>query len=261
MLAVERRRSIHRALLTRGSVIVVELAREFSVSHETIRRDLARMESEGLLDKTYGGAYVSQGMHRVVPATLREHTGVEGKRKIGEIAAEMIHAGDTIFLDSSTTALCIANRILDRQNLVVITDGVRAAETLARADGIRIILVGGTLQHSTLSMVGKTAEFQIGQYFGDKAFVSCDGLHLTHGITDSSEEGAGVRKRMIRRANEPVLIADATKFNRTSFVSMAEFSDFSCLVTDQSVDAQWVSMLSDNDVSLECGSEISNTLE
>jgi DeoR/GlpR family transcriptional regulator of sugar metabolism len=252
MLAIDRRRVIHDRLLREGSVIVADLARELSVSDETVRRDLAQMEGEGLLVKTYGGAYVQEGMHRVIPSKLRERTGVEAKRIIGTLASEMIHDGATVFLDSSTTALHVAEQILTKQNVVVITNSLRTAEILAEGEGIRVISVGGTVRHSTLSTVGRGAERLLGQYFADIAFVSCDGLHLTRGITDSSEEEAQIRRKMIEQANRAVLIADATKFDRTSFVSIARMDELDCLLTDKPPNDRWVALLGQFDVSVHC---------
>ncbi len=252
MLAVDRRRVIHDRLLRDGSVIVADLAREFSVSDETIRRDLAQMEGDGLLVKTYGGAYIQEGMHRVIPSKLRERTGVEGKRIIGELASELIQDGATVFLDSSTTALHVAEQILTKQNVVVITNSLRTAEALAEGEGIRVIAVGGTVRHSTLSTVGRAAEELLGQYFADIAFVSCDGLHLSRGITDSSEEEAEIRRKMIEQANRAVLIADATKFDRTSFVSIARMEEFDCVLTDKPLDDRWAALLSQFNISFGC---------
>lgn len=252
MLAVERRRAIHDRLLKTGSVVVADLSRELGVSDETVRRDLTQMERDGLLVKTYGGAYTQEGMHRVIPSKLREHTGVEGKKIIGRLASELIKDGDTVFLDSSTTALHVAEQILTRQNVIVITNGLRSVEALAEADGIRVIAVGGTVRHSSLSTVGKAAEELLGHYFADTAFVSCDGLHISHGITDSSEEEAAIRAKMIEQAKRAVLIADATKFDRTSFVAIARMEEFDCVLTDHTPNDRWRTRLDQCGVSFSC---------
>lgn len=252
MLAIERRQAILEKLRVKGSVIVSDLAKEFSVSEETIRRDLTHMANEGLIEKTYGGAYIVEGMHRVLPVDVRAHAWVEGKKKIAAYAASLIQNGDTIFLDCSTTVLYIAERILSRRNVVAITNSIRTAEMLAKSDGIRVVLTGGTLRQSTLSTVGRIAESEIAQYFADKAIVSCDGLHLTRGVTDSNEEEAEIRRTMVQQAANVILVADATKFDRTSFVYMGGFEQFDCLVTDRDLDERWLSVLGERGVSCHC---------
>lgn len=253
MLAVERRQAIFGILEEKGSVTVVELSQRFEVSEETIRRDLTKMESSGLLQKTYGGAFLNAGMHLEVPVDMRVHTYVEGKHVIGELSSRLIHNGDTIFLDASTTAVHIAEGILAKKNVIVITNALKVAETLAAAPDIKVICTGGTLRPSALTTVGKVAETAIENYFADKAFICCDGIHRVHGITDANEKEAEVRKQMIRQAQSTILVVDATKFDKTSFVHMADFDQFDVLVTDREPSPEWQATLGEADVELRWG--------
>lgn len=250
MLAVDRRQAIFEILHEKGSVTVVELSRRFDVSEETIRRDLTKMESSGLLQKTYGGAFLNAGMHLEVPVDMRVRTYVEGKNVIGRLSAQLIHNGDTIFLDASTTAVHIAENILDKKNLIVITNALKVAEALARAPEIKVICTGGTLRPSSLTLVGKATETAIEQYFADKAFICCDGIHRVHGVTDANEKEAEVRKQMMRQAESSILVVDATKFDKTSFVHMARFDAFDALVTDRGISEEWRATLREHDVEI-----------
>jgi DeoR/GlpR family transcriptional regulator of sugar metabolism len=248
MLAVNRRQSIFDLLQERGSVTVVELSRRFEVSEETIRRDLPKMEASGLLSKTYGGAFINAGMHLEVPVAMREHTRVEAKSRIAAICANLVHNGDTIFLDGSSTSVRIAESILDKKNLIVLTNAIRVAETLSRSTSMKVILTGGTLRPTTLTMVGKAAENAVLNYFADKAFICCDGVHRQHGITDANEKEAVVRQAMMRRAESSILVADASKFNKTSFVHLADFAEFAVVVTDEALDEDWQQVMIEHDV-------------
>ena len=248
MLAVDRRQSIFDLLQERGSVTVVELSRRFEVSEETIRRDLSKMEASGLLSKTYGGAFINAGMHLEVPVAMREHTRVEAKSRIAAICANLVHNGDTIFLDGSSTAVRIAESILEKRNLIVLTNALRVAETLSRGAAMKVILTGGTLRPTTLTMVGKAAENSVLTYFADKAFVCCDGVHRQHGITDANEKEAVVRQAMMHRSESSILVADSSKFNKTSFVHLADFSDFAVVVTDEALDEDWQQVMVEHDV-------------
>ena len=253
MLAVERRQAIFEILEENGSVTVVELSKRFEVSEETIRRDLTKMESGGLLQKTYGGAFLNSGMHLEVPVDMRVNTYVEGKNVIGAVCAQLIHNGDTIFLDASTTAVHIAENILDKKNLIVITNALKVAEALARGPGIKVICTGGTLRPTSLTTVGKAAETAVSNYFADKAFLCCDGVHRVHGVTDANEKEAEVRKEMIRQAESSILVVDATKFDKTSFVHMADFGAFDVLVTDKRLSPEWQATMREADVECRWG--------
>lgn len=253
MLAIERRQAIFALLEEKGSVTVVELSKRFDVSEETIRRDLAKMESSGLLQKTYGGAFLNAGMHLEVPVDMRVNTYVEGKHAIGALCTQLIHNGDTIFLDASTTAVHIAESILDKKNLIAITNALKVAEVLARAPGIKVICAGGTLRPSSLTTVGKGAEMAVSNYFADKAFICCDGIHRVHGVTDANEKEAEVRKQMIAQAASSILVVDATKFDKTSFVHIADFSQFDVLVTDKPLSSKWRATMREADVECRWG--------
>lgn len=256
MLAVERRHAIFEILEEKGSVTVIELSQKFDVSEETVRRDLTKMESRGQLQKTYGGAFLNSGMHLEVPVDMRVNTYVEGKNLIGVVCAGLIHSGDTIFLDASTTAVHIAENILDKKNLIVITNALKVAETLARAPDVKTICTGGTLRPSALTLVGKAAETAISNYFADKAFICCDGVHRVHGVTDANEKEAEVRKQMIAQAESSILVVDATKFDKTSFVHMADFEQFDVLVTDKPLSEEWQSTMRESDVECRWGETV-----
>lgn len=259
MLAVERRQCILELLQETGSVTVSDLSRRFSVSEETIRRDLTKMESNGLLYKTYGGAFINAGMHREVPVALRSHVQVEAKHLIGALAAECVRNGDTIFLDASTTAIHIAEHLSDKKNLIVITNALKVAETLATAGSVKVICTGGTLRPSSLTTVGKAAEEAVSTYFADKAFICCDGVHRSHGVTDANEREAEVRKQMMHQAESSILVADATKFDVTSFVHIADLSDFDLLITDCPLSEEWMAALETHDLASRCGSRCGNS--
>lgn len=239
MLGIDRRKKIAELLTENGSVTVVELSELFEVNAETVRRDLQKMEKDKQLVRTYGGAYVIGSVHADIPVFIREVTYREGKEQIGKLCADMIHNGDTIILDSSTTSLHIAENIKGRQKVVVLTNAVKVALKLADAKGIKVISTGGTLRGSSLSFVGQVAVNSLNGFYADKAFVSCTGVDLENGITDSSEEEAVVRIKMLERAKQKILIADNTKFGHTAFVQIAKLDMIDCVVTDQPLADEW----------------------
>jgi DeoR/GlpR family transcriptional regulator of sugar metabolism len=243
MLAVERRKRILELLQKQGVVTVSELSGAFEVSEETIRRDLQKMDSSSGVARTYGGAFIARAVHSDIPISVRENAYLEGKTAIATLCEDLVSEGDTVILDSSTTSLHVAERLKQKRNIVVITNALKIALNLAGAEGVKVICVGGTLRHSQMSFVGPAAERGLSEYYADKAFVSCVGVDLVKGITDTDEHEAEIRKLMLRQAEKKILLADNTKLGKTFFSFIAPMEGLDCLVTDKEPDAQWLKEL------------------
>ena len=156
MLAIERRACIKETIQEQKSVAVSDLARRFDVTEETIRRDLKVLESQGVLTRTYGGAFIQGGAINEVDVTLRETSYVDAKRQIAAQCLQLIRNGDSIFLDSSTTALEIARAIRDMR-LTVLTNSLLIADVLSHSESIRLQVIGGVLQPQSMSFLGEAA--------------------------------------------------------------------------------------------------------
>ncbi len=249
MLGVERKQFIFDLIQERSSMTVSELSQLCSVGEETIRRDLNKMAAEGLIEKIYGGATIRQTMHRVIPLSMRKVFNVAQKKQIARCCATMIEVGDTIFLDGSSTAMEIAHELISIKNLVVITNAAEIACRLADNPGIKVIGIGGTMRELTRTFVGNSSVSAIRGYYADKAFICCDGVDMKTGITDAHEMEADVRKAMLGQSTLKVLASDHTKFDKTSFASITDFSGIDVVVTDRTLSSQWVSLLETHDVS------------
>ena len=135
MLALERRNLILEKLQTERRVVVSELSQLYEVSEETIRRDLDKLEKEGLATKSYGGAVINENVSIDLPFNIRKNQNVGGKQKMAEIVAEMVQDGDHIFLDASTTAVFIAKALKDKERLTVITNSMEILIELSDVSG------------------------------------------------------------------------------------------------------------------------------
>lgn len=244
MLAIERRACIKETIQEQKSVAVSDLARRFDVTEETIRRDLKVLESQGVLTRTYGGAFIQGGAINEVDVTLRETSYVDAKRQIAAQCLQLIRNGDSIFLDSSTTALEIARAIRDMR-LTVLTNSLLIADVLSHSESLRLQVIGGVLQPQSMSFLGEAALAALAPYYVDSAFVSCRSVSLDRGITDSNEQSAAFRSDAIRRAGRVYLVADHTKFGQTSFVQICGFDALAGIVTDQPLSAPWHWMAQD----------------
>lgn len=249
MLAITRKSQIKDIVLEKKSVSVSELAARFSVTEETIRRDLKALEDEGFLTRTYGGAFIQDGVENEVDLNIRETVYEDSKRVIAEKALELIHNGDTIFLDNSTTAFFIAKAIQD-MNLTVLTNSLLIVDFLSKHKNIRVICIGGQLNHKSMSFIGRSTQMVLGYYFVDKAFISCRSLSLQHGITDSNEDSAAIRQSLLNRSNKVYIIADYSKFNKTSFVNICDYSAIDGIITDYPFTDEWITLLTENNVEI-----------
>jgi len=239
MLAVERRSTILETLRRQGIVTVQELSKTFTVTEETIRRDLKKLESASGVARTYGGAYITKTVHSDIPVGIREGIYVEGKEAIADLAERAIVDGDTIILDSSTTSIHIAKRLQQRTHIIVITNSIKVVNVLAGSEAIKVICTGGTLRSRQLSFTGPAAVKSLASYYADKAFVSCTGIDLQNGLTDSDEQEAEIRKKMLEQAQEKFIVADNTKLGKISFAAIAPVDIANCIITDLELDDAW----------------------
>ena len=187
MLAIERKNAILLSLSQRGKVLVGDLSREFGVTKETIRRDLDKLEEDGLAKKTYGGAVKNNNFNLDLPFHVRKQTNMESKQYIASVIGSMINDGDYIMLDSSTTALCVIRSILQKKKITLITNSIEILLELSNKPDWTVISTGGTLKGDSLSLVGSQAERTVSGYHVDVAICSCMGIENDIGIKESNE--------------------------------------------------------------------------
>lgn len=238
MLPIERKNSIKKMLAENKSVTVSELSRLFNVTEETIRRDLNLLEKEGVLIRTYGGAFIQEGTLNEIDYSLREANHVKSKKNIAEKCIKYVQSGDSVFLDSSTTAAYIA-RAISKMKITVLTDSLKIISMLSNYDNIKLIGTGGELSLRSMSFIGPGAIHSIEQYYVDIAFISCRSISLENHITDSNEYLAQVRQHVIDRSDKTFIVADFSKFGRTSFYHICHFQKIYAVVTDRTLDQDW----------------------
>lgn len=250
MLAIERRNDILARLHAEGKVIVSELSQLYQVTEETIRRDLEKLENDGLAKKTYGGAVRNESFNIDLPYTVRKQTNVGGKKYIAQIIGSMINDGDYIMLDASSTALFIVKNIINKKKITLITNSIEILLELSNKTDWNILSTGGMLKEGGLSLVGFQAEKMIGSFHVDLAVCSCKGIDMEMGVTDSNEKDAQIKKAFMRAAKKRVLAVDSTKFDKISFMQIAELSDIDLIVTDAEPNEQWKRHLESEQVEL-----------
>jgi DeoR family transcriptional regulator, fructose operon transcriptional repressor len=234
VLVAERQRKLVELVNERLSIRVSELSRIFSVTEETIRRDLEKLEKENLLRRSHGGAVSIQDEQSEISYLEREITNAAAKKKIALAAVKLIGRGDQILLDASTTAWYMAKELPDMP-LTVLTNSIKVAIELSKKEQIKVISTGGSLLSQSLSYVGPLAERSLALYHVNKAFISCKGIHLETGLSDFNEMQALIKKQMMDIADETVLMVDSSKFGIRSFAKIAPVSDVDWLITDSKI--------------------------
>lgn len=247
MLVAERYEKIVRLVNQRGGIRVSELSEICEVTEETIRRDLDKLEQAGRLQRSHGGAVSIKEQQPEIPYFEREITHMEEKKRIAQEAIKYIKPNDRIILDASTTAWYMAS-ILPNIPMTVLTNSIKVAMELSTKEKIEVISTGGILASRSLSYVGPLAERSLDSYHVDKAFISCKGVHLERGISESNEMQAIIKKKMIEIADRVFLLADHSKFGVQAFIRLAEINQLEEIITDDQVDTQYIEQLQEQSI-------------
>lgn len=248
MLAIERKNEILAILQKEQRVLVAELSQKYNVTEETIRRDLEKLEKEGFVKKTYGGAVLNNNTNVELPLRIREKTNKKEKLIIARMVSELVDEGESIMLDSSSTSLMVAKNLNQFKKLTVITNSVEVLIELAGNKGINVISTGGMLRDSSLSLVGKTAERTLMNFNVDKAVISCKGIDLEKGITESNESEAEIKNVMRACAKTTILAIDHSKFDNISFIKALDLNKNDIVVTDKLEHDKWNQFFEDKGI-------------
>lgn len=224
---VEQRRKEVLALLKKNPGIrIPELAQRMKVSVVTIRRDLQTLEDEKKISRFYGGAAVSEE-----PAD-EENELLLYRRRIAEYAASLVEDGDSLFINTSSTALQMI-RYIKARNVTVITNN-GGAIGMDRGYGVHVILTGGELRYPKAAMVGDFALRNLQNVFARKTFVGCSGISVKAGMTTENANEVNVNQLMIEQASQEVyILADHTKLGYCSAFTSCEIQKIHHLITDE----------------------------
>ncbi len=243
--AVERRMEIIEVVNRDGKARVEDLAALFNVSSVTIRSDLSFLESNGYVVRSHGAAIPNTGVVAELTVQEKRRHNTDVKSLIGQAAAGLISSGDTVILDSGTTAKEIAASVKTLGNVVVMTNGLDVAMELASATGVEVLMPGGILRKNALSFCGSQAEQSLKNYRFDKLFLGVDGFDLRAGITTHNEQEASLNRLMCEISEKVIAVADSSKFGKRSCHMIREFGDIDVLITDTGIPEEYLQGLRD----------------
>jgi len=227
-------RHVLRLLESRDSVLVSELAEAFAVSEVTVRSDLGSLARQGLVARVRGGVRALQHGQSEVGFDLRLRLEVENKRAIARAAAGMIGEGEAVALDASTTAYYLALELRGKRELVVVTNGLLVATALADAPGITVLVTGGVLRLSAMSLVGDLGTDVLRTTRINKGFLGARGLSLERGLMDLNPDEVRIKQEMADACEQIYGILDGTKWHRSALLSFVAFDELAGIVTDSS---------------------------
>jgi DeoR/GlpR family transcriptional regulator of sugar metabolism len=251
VFARERQEHIVRIVEEHGRARVGDLAARFGVSAVTIRKDLVTLESERRLVRTHGGAIAVDRSRPELAFEIRERLQADEKLRIGAAAAALVHDGESIVMDASTTALSVARHLKDRRGwsqLTVITNGLRLASELAGHPGITVLMLGGRVRWEALSVVGQLGDGLFKRINVQKAFLGAAGFTPDSGLADATDEEAQIKRAMVAAAREVIAIVDHTKWERAAFATFCPTDRISVVLTDEAAPDAMVRTLVDRGV-------------
>lgn len=250
MAQKERLALIRQAVRRDKKVNVSELSKEHKVTEETIRRDLEKLEQEGLINRTYGGAVLNiEKVSAHVDYLRRSQTNKEAKMIIGKLAAAEIPPHTAIGADASSTVMEAVSMMKDRPDITVLTNSVKIIRELDQS-ALSIISTGGQLNKNTFSMQGNIVRRILSDYYVDVVLVSCTAMEADGGVFDSNEEEAELKRLLVQRGQKTILLADHTKFNKVAFVKVLDFAQIDTIITDQRPAEEWVELFREKGVKL-----------
>jgi DeoR/GlpR family transcriptional regulator of sugar metabolism len=234
MMPKERRYKIIDILYQNKSATVVDLCDQLNASEATIRRDLTTLEEEGKLERVHGGAIIRSNVPLEKEESFNEKEGARNyeKRLIAQKAFTYLRDNDSIFLDGGTTTLELA-KILGKSHikLSVFTNSPYIAQYIARNDRIDLFIVGGPIRSNTLAVVGQLAIETIRKFRLDKVFIGVNGISTTYGLTTQNFEEAQIKKAILERGRERIILSDPTKFNKVALCEILPVASIDKIIT------------------------------
>ncbi|GAB3542991.1 DeoR/GlpR family DNA-binding transcription regulator [Arthrobacter tecti] len=252
MFAEERYNRIAALVASEGRVSVAQLAARFDITKETVRRDLALLEKDGVLRRVHGGAVpANSASTNELSLTSREGRSQAEKARIAKAALAMVPSEGSIVLDGGTTTGALAALLAQEpaDQLLIITHSIPVAHALIEAP-LQLEFIGGRMRGLTSACVGSGTVAQYGSFRPDVAFVGANGIHAAFGLSTPDPEEASVKAAIVRASRRVVVLADSSKLDAETLMNFASLSEIDALVTDAQPEPELEAALKDADVEL-----------
>lgn len=237
MYAEERQQAMAQAITQHGRVSVADLAEEFSVTTETVRRDLSALERIGLIRRVHGGAVPASTLAVIESGlTERDLANTAAKDLIAAAAVSLLPPpGSMVIIDAGSTTARLAALLPRDHRLTVVTHAVPVAARLAGLPQIDLFLLPGKVRPTTQAAVGADTVAALADLRADVSFVATNGLSTSHGLTTPDREEAATKRAIVAAGRRTVVLCDSSKIGVESSLRFASISDVDVLVTDSAI--------------------------
>lgn len=235
MTKEERQEAILADLMRQGAVQVSDLSAQLEVSSVTIRKDLTELEKEGKLYRSHGKAILINPFMNNRSVSVKEKLNTEEKQHIGAEAAKLIVPNDSIVMASGSTIHALAGQIKPQGKLIVVTAALQVTQTLTTHDNVEVVQLGGSVRHSSLSVVGKSAEETLGGCSFSKLFLGVDGIDVEFGLSTTDMREAELNRVMMEKSQKTIVLADSSKFGKRGFAKICNLEDIDMIITDRGI--------------------------
>ncbi len=244
----QRRENILNLLENKPSLTIKELSGTLEVSEMTVRRDLSKMEREGVVQRSFGGVSLSKGLLLEQAMPMRAANMPNAKRQIAALAASLVEDGDSVALDNGTSINELA-RCIAKKNIFIVTSSIHVAITASQGEAV-VHLSGGELNKNLFTLFGPAAQDHYKGLNYKYAFVGAGGVSLMEGVTEFKEDAAALKQTMLRQARTKVLLADHTKFGEAKLFRAAALNTFDILITDKIPNRDYLDYFKKNDIKI-----------
>lgn len=242
-----RQQTIVKIVSQHKKIEVNELAKLLNVSKVTIRKDLDKLESRGILHREHGYAV----LNNEDDLNYRLAINYELKQRIAKEAAKEIEDNDIVLIESGSTCALLAEEIaFNRKNVTIITNSSFIANHVRKSESVNIVLLGGEYQKKSQVNIGALTEQALNNFFVDKLFIGIDGIDEKRGFTSQDMRRSQTAQAMAERSDEVIILTDSTKFNTKAAITEFQFSDVSKVYTDSEVSKKDIAFLNDQNINV-----------
>ena len=246
-MKLERINKIKKYLIEHETVSLDKLCEVFDVSKNTIRRDISELEALSIVKKVYGGVTLNR-KEETIPFQQRKEQNVTEKTEIGRLASELIQEGDIIFIDSGSTTVALIPFLKYKENVTVVTHSLSAINEVSKLQNLTLISTGGFHQRKTNSFAGiSTIEF-LKNLNISKAFMATTGVSIEKGITNTTYLEAEIKKTLTEISEQIILMADNSKFDKSSFMRYCDLARVNYVITDLTPTKQYLDFFKANGI-------------
>ncbi|MFA5675476.1 MAG: DeoR/GlpR family DNA-binding transcription regulator [Christensenellales bacterium] len=248
-MKISRINEIERYLMDNKFASITDLCEHFSVSQNTIRRDIADLCSRGIAEKVYGGIVLRDG-HNVVPYNMRSVSNIDEKNELARLASRYIQDGETIYIDSGTTTPYLMRFIPQDCHITIISNSLNIYNESEQLPNANVISTGGLFYRYTNSFIGVSAISMLSNYHITKAFMAATGITIETGATNNSFHEAEMKKAVVNRCNKIILMADSTKVDKAASISFCPLKSLFAFVTDKKPPRHYIDYFDQNNIEL-----------